>query len=341
MATDIVDVNLKNFNHEVSRKKDDFRIENSVLLRGFFFLNVTLLFAVLLAACPQPQTQPQTWEGEREYNGFRYIITPANIWVIEIIGYTGSETDISIPNRIENLPVVFINGREFIHDEDFLTTGIIEYTEGAFENKSLTSVIIPDTVRGIYSGAFANNNLTEVHLPENLTVLGPCTFMNNQLTSIVIPDHIRQIGMRAFEGNEITGVSIGSDVGSIWSAAFRNNKITNLTIPANVTHIGDFAFASNEIVELNLAEGLTGISSFAFEDNRLTSLSIPAGVKIAPSAFKGNDITRISIGENVQLYPGNEAPVFELGFDEFYLENGEHAGEYVYENGAWEFLGDD
>jgi len=105
-----------------------------------------------------------------------------------------------------------------------------------------------------------------------------------------------------------------------------------------VTFINDWAFASNEIVELNLAEGLA-INQYAFEGNQLTSLSIPGGVRIWAGAFKDNDITRINIGENVQLEPIEIQPVFELGFDEFYLENDEQAGEYVYENGAWEFLG--
>jgi len=305
---------------------------------GIRAIPLVLLFAVLLSACSQTQTQPQMWEGEREYNGFRYIITPVYDWVIEITGYTGNETDISIPNQIENLPVVIIHGREIIPNDDFNTTGIIEYTEGAFENKNLTSVIFPSNIHHISTGAFANNNLTVIHLPDNLTRLGAYAFMNNQLTSIVIPDSVKfQIGIQAFEGNQISSVTIGSGVERIEWEAFRNNKITSLTVPANVTHIGVRAFASNEIAELNLAEGLAIINESAFEGNRLSSLSIPAGVRIVQGAFKGNDITRINVGENVQLYPGSETPVFELGFDEFYLENGEQAGVYEYEDEVWEF----
>jgi len=294
---------------------------------------LALLFVVLLSACPQPQAQPQT--EEREYKGFWYITTSG---VIQIINYTGSKTDISIPLEIENLPVAEIGGRYRLIVSSPDGT-MVKFFDGAFENKKLISVILPDTIRDIGVGAFANNNLTMIHLPDNITLLGSCAFMNNKLIGIVIPGNIWLIGEQAFEGNQISDVTIGSGVRHIGVAAFRNNKIASLIVPENVYGIDRYAFAFNEIVELNFADGLFVIATFAFEGNRLTRLSIPTNVRIYEGAFKDNDITRISVGENVKLYPGSETPVFELGFDEFYLENEEQAGEYVYENGVWEFLG--
>jgi hypothetical protein len=288
-----------------------------------------LLTALLLASCNYEQ-EPQRleWGHEGEYRGFRYILSEAYGGSIEITGWTGSGRDVVFPAAIKTLPVVFIQGRE--------RSAPFEFFDSPFEGRSLSSVALPNTLAHIDWGAFANNELAELRLPNNLFWIGEGAFMNNRLAAIDIPDSVRFIRPQAFENNLIADIRIGNGVSRIQYAAFRNNKIAGLAIPANVVFIEAQAFANNEIEELHLTEGL-GIGGAAFANNRLVQLHIPARAVIWNEAFLGNNITRVSVGENVSLYPVDGFPVFELGFDDAFLANGGRAGLYEYENGRWRF----
>jgi hypothetical protein len=60
-----------------------------------------------------------------------------------ITGYNGSETEVIIPDRIDGVPVTYINN-------------------SVFKDKNLTSVSIPDNIKGIGPQAFAGNKLEKV-----------------------------------------------------------------------------------------------------------------------------------------------------------------------------------
>ncbi len=263
-----------------------------------------------------------------EYNGFQYEYYGVGM---RINGYTGSSTTLSIPSYIKTMGVLFIRGRERIPE-----TFPAEYTEGALENKNLTKVLLPSNLYQISSGAFANNELSEIQFPNTLEWIYDSAFISNQLTSVVLPDSLDDggLGMQAFANNQISNVTFGSGITNVGYESFRNNKISSLIIPPNITRIFMRAFADNEIAELHLPENID-IYDSVFENNKLTSLIIPKGIRISRGTFIGNNITHIDVGENVQLHPS--AAVFELGFDEFYRNNGEQSGTYVYENGGWTF----
>ena len=54
---------------------------------------------------------------------------------------------------------------------------------------------------------------------------------------------------------------------------------------------------------------------------------------IGDGAFRNNQLTSISIGNNVTFSGGDE--VFEYGFDNFYNKNGRIAGMYILREGQW------
>ncbi|MCL2440595.1 MAG: leucine-rich repeat domain-containing protein [Treponema sp.] len=108
--------------------------------------------------------------------------------------YPGNETSIEIPSHINGIPVTIIG-------------------EGAFRNKNLTSVVIPDTVLTIEPHAFADNDIT----------------------SIVIPDSVQTIGEMAFVRNErLSSVIFGAGLISIGEDAFSLCPLRYVVIPANV-----------------------------------------------------------------------------------------------------------
>jgi hypothetical protein len=103
---------------------------------------------------------------------------------VQITDYVGDSWEVSIPPRIQNLPVTHIGYR-------------------AFRNKNLVSLTIPNSVTEIRPLAFADNQLTSVSIPNSVTEIGNLAFWNNQLTSVTIP-----AGARVHENAFDRGVTI-------------------------------------------------------------------------------------------------------------------------------------
>jgi len=121
---------------------------------------------------------------------------------------------------------------------------------------------------------------------------------------------------------------------NIGKGALAGIGLTSVIIHDNVEKIDREAFAYNALTDVTIPDSVRWISCKAFAGNRLTNIIIPDDTIIDGLAFKGNIITRITIGSGVYLY-NEEDPVFELGFDDFYKENKERAGSYVFYDGRW------
>ena len=136
--------------------------------------------------------------------------------------------------------------------------------------RSLTSLVIPDSVTNIGDYAFSGcRSLSSVVIPDSVTNIGKCAFEGcRSLSSVVIPDSVTNIGECAFEGCR---------------------SLTDIVIPDGVTSIGDCAFANcSSLTDIVIPDGVTGIGKFAFDGcSSLSSLVIPDSVScIGGSAFK-------------------------------------------------------
>ncbi len=58
------------------------------------------------------------------------------------------------------------------------------------EEKSLTSVVIPNSVRTIDENAFMYNYLSSVTIPNSIESIGNYAFSNNLLTSVTIKEKL-------------------------------------------------------------------------------------------------------------------------------------------------------
>lgn len=190
---------------------------------------------------------------------------------IYLIGYSGSETNLILPDKI--------NGKNYV---------INKYA--FYNNNSLTGIIIPDSVTSIGVGAFMgcsglenitvsenntayasqdgilyNKEKTEfihipkaikgaITIPDSVTSIGEYAFRDcSGLTSIIIPDGVTSIGGGAFYGcSGLTSVSIGNGVTSIGNSAFYNcSGLTSITIPDSITGIGSGAFyGCNKLIQI-------------------------------------------------------------------------------------------
>jgi hypothetical protein len=251
-----------------------------------------------------------------------------------ILNYKGLAKDIVIPEKIFNMPVSRLR-------------------EGAFKNKGLTSVVIPNTVSFIGDETFRQNQLTTVNIPETVEYIGNYAFENNQLPTITIPEKVLTIGNFAFGGNRLTSISIPESVTFIGSNAFDGNNITNVIIGNGVVYIGPNAFScngnynnDNQIVTITLGNSIKYIGNNAFYYHRVSTIVIPESVVyIGSRAFEPrsqNSLINITIGKYVMFATSGGAAFNNNGnFDTIYQNTDKRAGKYVYANGNWNYTPED
>lgn len=125
---------------------------------------------------------------------------------------------------------------------------ITEIGYQAFSGRSLTSVIIPDSVESIGYSAFYQ-----------------CSGLTGEL---IIPDSVTSIGEWAFnQCGKLTGLTIGSGVTIIGDYAFYycSGLTGELVIPDNVTSIGSNAFYQcSGLTSVTIGSGVTSIGYRAF-----------------------------------------------------------------------------
>jgi len=157
---------------------------------------------------------------------------------VAITGYSGSESEITIPSHIEGFPVTSIGF-------------------SAFRGSELTNVIIPDGVTSIKQQAFFANHIINITIPDSVTHIGLEAFGCNQLKSATIGSGVTYIGQFAFADNFLTNLTISNsasiDIG-IWDNAFENNLLTHICIPENVTFIGWNTFRNNPLANVIIGD---------------------------------------------------------------------------------------
>ncbi|MDR2731148.1 MAG: leucine-rich repeat domain-containing protein [Treponema sp.] len=139
---------------------------------------------------------------------------------VVITRYIGSKFAVSIPPRIQKLPVTSIGKDSFRNCTDVL------------------SVIMPSGVTSIGSWAFYGcRNLNSVTMPGSVTSIGNNAFEGcRSLASIIIPGSVASIGDYTFEGcRSLASIIIGSGVKKIGEGAFSNCPLTSVTFQGDIT----------------------------------------------------------------------------------------------------------
>lgn len=164
---------------------------------------------------------------------------------ITITGYTGTVSDITIPNTISDLPVITIG-------------------QSAFSGSTITSVDIPTSVTNIEPFAFEGcDSLTSISIPNSVVQVGTGTFYQcTGLSSVDLPRDLETLETGLFARCFSLGsISIPSKVGVIEYAAFGDCvSLTDMVLPNSVTDVQQDAFrgcASLESISIG-----TGLQTF-------------------------------------------------------------------------------
>jgi hypothetical protein len=188
-----------------------------------------------------------------------------------ILGYTGNTARVTIPSKIEGLPITKI-------------------AYGAFySNRVIGSVIIPESVTEIGESCFQQcPNLTSVTLPENLSKIGANAFMAcTKLTTINIPSSLSRIERGVFSSCGFTNIIIPEGVTYIGISAFSNcSNLANVTFSKSVSVVDYDAFSTcRNLTTVNLHDE----SSIEFDNEVFngSKLNIASQSLLRRAGYKG------------------------------------------------------
>ncbi len=254
-------------------------------------------------------------------NGFVYGENQEISGTLDVVGYLGTDTKITIPEMVE-------------------ADGAVRSVVGI---RSMTCPNIDTTLT--YS----------IQLPNSIIQIGGKAFYNIKLSELTIPYSVREIGYKAFNGGKInceinrrphcwSGLWTSNDKSVTWGtkefpdmeyAAFNGNEamITNyngiaseVILPDSVliddkyyalSAIGDKAFQSTYVQQVTLPAGIRYIGQEAFADCRiLQEIQLPDSLEhIEVKAFYRSGLQTITI-------PSHVSHIGDMAFSSCYkLEN--------------------
>jgi hypothetical protein len=261
----------------------------------------------------------------------------------EITGYTGEETNLEIPSKLDGYTVSVIGYNAF------------------YERTSLTGVTIPDTVTKIdYNAFYRCESLKEVTIPSGVTEIGISAFMScTSLTKITIPASVTLIDADAFFGcDDLTIYGVADSAAQSYAeyddipfveidgGTTEPTEPTKPSTPAEdfdydvsengTVRIYGYTGSSTDVIIPSKIEGLavTEIASFTFSDNSmLTFIMISDSVtSIGDYAFSGcGNLQTVYIPANVTFI--GDGILQDCGNAMIYGKAGTHAQAYAAANG--------
>ena len=197
------------------------------------------VFVCLLAGCADKATDAAD---------FKYTVTDEYVY---ILGYTGEEKKVVIPEKIEGKPVKGIGFHAFLSSDIESVTipsTVVMIGEMAFANCSkLHTVKLNANITEIESEVFKKCvSLKNINIPSTVTKIDHYAFSECEaLEKIAIPKSVTQMGMGAFFGNKsLTEIEFEEGIKKIGSfAVFQAcTSLKSVTIPSGVEEIGDTTF---------------------------------------------------------------------------------------------------
>lgn len=225
--------------------------------------------------------------------GYTKNDTDASMFQIDendvLIGYTGTETDVTVPGYFNGGCVSKVAASAFSGNTDITSVTFSKYVntigEGAFEGcKSLTSVSASG-VTDIETEAFKGcSSLKTVSIPAAVTIGNKAFLGCSALTSLTV-NKVTTIGDRAFENSGITTLS-ASKLTTIGDNAFYSTGLKSIS-SSNITTIGSNAYAYCEDLKSVSLPYATTIGDYAFTGcENLTSFEVPKVTSFSNSVFK-------------------------------------------------------
>ncbi|MBR1393159.1 MAG: leucine-rich repeat domain-containing protein [Ruminococcus sp.] len=257
-----------------------------------------------------------------KYQSGDYEYTLLDDGTAEIVKYTGSEKDVTIPSELDGFKVTSIKGA-------------LIYRSAFSSNPYIINVTIPDSVKCIGYRAFKESRILEsIIIPNSVTSIGTDAFSEcKSLESITIPDSVTSIEKFAFAYSGLKNIILTNGITKIEDGTFEGCAFKEIVIPNNVTSIGESAFNDCKNLEsLVIPNNVTSIEGIAFyECTNLKNVTIPKSVKEIKERSFGycfdydNDTPGQVDGFTIYCYKGTAAEQYAIdnGFDYVLLDEEE------------------
>ena len=245
-----------------------------------------------------------------------------------IAGYSGSFSNLTLPDMIEGIPITHINDQVFASKTLLANVVVGQYVthigNEAFKNcSSLTTIALPASATVFGTSLFYGaNNLSTITLsplqPNELKYLfgGNIANVPASLTKIIFASGTTNINKTLLQGDSLgitiqtaadmpyipndyfkdctslTSVILTPGITAIGSNAFVNTQITSILIPNSVGYINNAAFrylTTLTSVEFESESTLTSIGYQAFEGvSNLMEITLPASLTSIGSSAFAN-----------------------------------------------------
>ena len=215
-------------------------------------------------------------EENPQTEGIEFMLN-ANQTEYSVVGYTGTSTEVYIPEKYNTIPVTSIDNSAFAWLDSlisiFIPSSVTSIGNEAFWNCDSLNSIEVDFRNHNYMSIDGNlysrdgktlikyaegKTTTSFIIPNHVTSISSYAFFDSSfLESIEIPDTVTFIGEGAFNYcTSLTSINIPRNINmtSINNGVFANcSSLTSIIIPDNIESIGNYAFTgcfSLEVIEI-------------------------------------------------------------------------------------------
>ena len=176
-------------------------------------------------------------------------------------------SDISIPSSVVEIGGSAFTGTKWLNDK--AASGEIVFVNGIIIDASGVAgdVVLPEGMTEIPSGLFQENkNITSVHIPASVKTIGSSAFANcTSLTAVTFAEgsQLEIVGEQAFRFCwSLTTIELPDTVVTLDYAAFSNCfGLTEITIPAGVTHLQAVFYGCDGLTSVTLPNTLESINN--------------------------------------------------------------------------------
>ena len=230
---------------------------------------------------------------------------------LTIIGWTGSDSDLTVPSTLNTLNVkefgtgVFKNktilksisipyrvdtlGEQMLYGCSMLESANLNCQADTlpaqilFGCRRLSQVILPDTLTKVDRYALYNCvAIQNVSLPDTVTEIGANAFRGcAALETAPLPGELAVLGDNAFLGcNSLTEVVLPNSLTSLGGGVFTNcSALTDVTVGTGISYIGSTTFAGLKSLKHVTINGTVSVASEAFKDcTALQTVEIESGI---------------------------------------------------------------
>ena len=180
--------------------------------------------------------------------GSKTVKVPAGVTLISDDAYSGCKTlaSISMPASVRTVGEgAFYNCdslKQVDLGESVVSIGTLDNSwdnHGTFEGSSLSSIVLPNSVRSIGQRSFTDSLLMKVSLGLGVEEIGWGAFQNTMLEIIKFPRSTKSIDTAAFYNNvylKYVDFDLASPALDIGDGVFAFTKITSVVVPAVTTY---------------------------------------------------------------------------------------------------------